>query len=477
MNFGYNQLNMATRIGAVAVIAITINLFSLSDAFAQRGRGGGGGFRGGGGGSHMPSQAASRSPSMSRPAAPSQARAAAPRPSTGNVGNRAGAGATAGNRAATGAGAAGNRAGEASSRMAQGNPTRGDLNSFFGGGSQAAGTRTAGGGQRAASGNSAINDFFNHDASAATHSAAATQSAGSVANQRSENISNRTGARSEFRDSRGENREFASDNRQERVSDRGDNQAARVSTRGETRSTLAAGRGENRTERQTQRSEHADSIRQALEDEFDSNHVFDEFWKNNPQAYVNFHQNPVFWTWATLGTMNAFFGGGAAYSSGSSSEAYYQDGTVQDGEQQIPAEEYAAQAEEIVESAPEVKNPDDLEWLPLGVFVLAPDSDTKSTDAPTMLLQLAVSKEGIIAGNYNNKTTNEVKTIEGMVDVKSGRAAWTLAGKSTPIMETKVAGLTENETSVLVHFADGTTQQWLMAHLEKPAEGKSTEGK
>jgi len=93
-----------------------------------------------------------------------------------------------------------------------------------------------------------------------------------------------------------------------------------------------------------------------------------------------------------------------------------------------------------------------------------------------MVLQLAVSKEGMIAGNYNNKATNEVKSIEGMVDMKSGRAAWTIAGKSSPIMETKVAGLTENETSVLVHFADGTTQEWLMAHLEKPADAPTTEG-
>jgi hypothetical protein len=36
--------------------------------------------------------------------------------------------------------------------------------------------------------------------------------------------------------------------------------------------------------------------------------------------------------------------------------------------------------------------------------------------------------------------------------------------------------LTENETSVLVHFADGTTQQWLMAHLEKPADGQPADG-
>ena len=468
MSIKISTLKTAARVTVVFALVVSLNLLTVSDAFAQRGRGGGGARGGGGGGARPQMQSSNRSPSMSRQAAPSQSRTSQ-RPSTGAASNRAAAPA---NRANAGAG----------NRATQGaNPTRGDLNSFLGSSGQSAGTRGAGSGERAAGGNSAVNDFFNHDAGAAghnapaTHSSAAATSGGSLANQRSENIAGRTDTRSDVRDSRGENRDFASDNRQERVSDRGDNQAARVSTRGETRSTLAAGRGETRSTRQQERSDHADSIRQELENEFDSNHVFDDFWKNNPEAYYKFHQNPVFWTWATVGTMNAFFGGGGS-SSSSSSEAYYEDGTVQDGEQQIPAEEYAAQAEEIVESAPEVENPDDVEWLPLGVFFLAPDSATESTASPTMFLQLAVSKEGIIAGNFNNKATNEVKSIEGMVDMKSGRAAWTLAGKTTPIMETKVAGLTENETSVLVHFADGTTQQWMMAHLEKPAGDQPADG-
>ena len=162
---------------------------------------------------------------------------------------------------------------------------------------------------------------------------------------------------------------------------------------------------------------------------------------------------------------------GAGYSGGGGGgETYYDEGTVYSGEEQIPAEEYAQQAEEIVESAPEVENPDDMEWLPLGVFALA---ENKNSDAaPNMFLQLAVSKEGIIAGTYNNKSTDETKSVEGMVDKESGRAAWTIAGKSSPIMETKLASLTENETNALIHFEDGTTQEWLMLHMEKPADDK-----
>ena len=55
---------------------------------------------------------------------------------------------------------------------------------------------------------------------------------------------------------------------------------------------------------------------------------------------------------------------------------------------------------------------------------------------------------------------------------KSQLAVWKVAGKTTPIMETKLASLTENETNLLVHFADGTTQEWLMLHIEKPEASK-----
>lgn len=497
MTFKHRPVN-STQLACIFALALAIISMPCAESFARGGRGGGGGGGGGRGGGGMSrgggasrTSSYNRSPSMSRPSTPRQSpttsRQSTSRQSTSRQpsatsrqpsGNRSGAssvnrgGASSANRSG-----ATNR-GAATGRTAQGaRPSQGDLNNFLNMPSQSGNRASTGAGPRSSGGNAAVNDFFSHNPTSANHNAAAThrgatsnREAGSVANQRSENISNRTDTRSNARDSRGEKRDFASDNRQDRVSNRGDNQAVRVSNRGETRSSLAAGRGENRSQRQQQRSEHADNLRGALENEFDSNHLFDDFWKNNPQAYYRFNQNPAFWTWATAATVGSFFGGGYASSGGGGGgEYYYDDGTVSTGEEQIPVEEYAAQAETIVESAPEVENPDDMEWLPLGVFALAEDNDSNA--APNMFLQLAVSKEGIVAGTYNNKSTDDVKSVEGMVDMKSGRAAWTIAGTSTPIMETTLDGLTANETNALIHFADGTTQQCLMLHLEKPAEG------
>jgi hypothetical protein len=86
-----------------------------------------------------------------------------------------------------------------------------------------------------------------------------------------------------------------------------------------------------------------------------------------------------------------------------------------------------------------------------------------------MYLQLAVSKQGIISGTYQNTATNAVESVEGMVDKQSQRAAWTVIGKTRPLMETGIVNLTQDTTPALLHFADGTTQQWLLVRLDKPA--------
>ena len=54
-----------------------------------------------------------------------------------------------------------------------------------------------------------------------------------------------------------------------------------------------------------------------------------------------------------------------------------------------------------------------------------------------MFLQLAVSKQGIITGTLQNTVSGVVKTIEGMVDKETQRAAWTAEGETRPLMETR----------------------------------------
>ena len=105
--------------------------------------------------------------------------------------------------------------------------------------------------------------------------------------------------------------------------------------------------------------------------------------------------------------------------------------------------------------------------MPLGVFAVMPDGDATGAD-PTLFLQLTVSKTGAIAGTLQNTVSGVTKNIEGMVDKETQRAAWTEVGQSRPIMETGIGNLTQDTTPVLVHYADGTTQQWLLVRMEQP---------
>jgi hypothetical protein len=87
---------------------------------------------------------------------------------------------------------------------------------------------------------------------------------------------------------------------------------------------------------------------------------------------------------------------------------------------------------------------------------------------------MTVSKQGILAGTFQNTATGSVQPIEGMVDKQTQRAAWTAVDKTRPLMETGIVNLTEDSAPALVHFDDGSTQQWLMVRLEKPGDAATT---
>jgi hypothetical protein len=96
---------------------------------------------------------------------------------------------------------------------------------------------------------------------------------------------------------------------------------------------------------------------------------------------------------------------------------------------------------------------------------------TKNQNFMTRWFTLSVRdrQEGIISGTLHNSATKSTQTIEGMADKETQRAAWTVVGKTRPIMETGIVNLTEDSAPALVHFADDSTQQWLLARLEEPA--------
>src|SRR6185437_13084087 len=135
-----------------------------------------------------------------------------------------------------------------------------------------------------------------------------------------------------------------------------------------------------------------------------------------------------------------------AYYDYGESVVYSGDNVVINGETEIPAEQYQQQAGDLAQAGKSAKveaKGDDFQ--PLGVFAMVGEGETKSTN----IFQLAVSKEGIVRGNYYNAIADTTEAVFGSVDKKTQRAAWTVGERKTPIYEAGIANLTREETSVL----------------------------
>jgi hypothetical protein len=201
-----------------------------------------------------------------------------------------------------------------------------------------------------------------------------------------------------------------------------------------------------------------------------------DWWDNHHHPDYDWNPDVNWWGWATFGAVTSWLPWGwsqpVSYSYGDN--VYYEGDQVYYGDQPVAtAEEYAQQAETIATSVPEEK-PAPEDWMPLGVFAVTQDGEPSGVD-PTMYLQLAVSKQGIIAGTFQNTTTDSVQYVEGMVDKQTQRAAWTAEGKTRPLMETGIVNLTQDTAPALVHFDDGSTQQWLLVRLDKPEQASATQ--
>ena len=155
---------------------------------------------------------------------------------------------------------------------------------------------------------------------------------------------------------------------------------------------------------------------------------------------------------------------------------YEGDQVYQNGEPPVPAAEYAEQAMSFADvdqppppepAEPAVAGaatPPVEEWMPLGVWALAQE---EKGDA-VMFFQISVNRDGLISGGYQNVMTGENKPIAGSVDKQSQRAAWHIGDNMNTVIETGLYNLTQDVTTVLMHFGKDQTQTWLMVRLPAP---------
>lgn len=106
------------------------------------------------------------------------------------------------------------------------------------------------------------------------------------------------------------------------------------------------------------------------------------------------------------------------------------------------------------------------DWLPLGVFAIASDANTAAQT--NRFIQLALNRDGEIAGVLYNSLTDAAKDLTGTVNNSTQMAYWSLANQpGAPVASTGIYNLTQDETPVNVHFSDGSDQVWILVRLQQ----------
>ena len=107
------------------------------------------------------------------------------------------------------------------------------------------------------------------------------------------------------------------------------------------------------------------------------------------------------------------------------------------------------------------------------VCLLSASPTRKKSD---ITLQLAVSKDGSIRGNYTDMTTQQTQQIHGSVDKKTQQVAFTVGDNTTTVLETGLYNLTKNEAPCVIHIGKDHTEQWLLVRLKKPNNSSLEDG-
>ncbi len=199
-----------------------------------------------------------------------------------------------------------------------------------------------------------------------------------------------------------------------------------------------------------------------------------DWYRRYPRAwYAPGLASADMWAAASWDSMNNWLGYGSTqptyYDYGNN--VTYQDGSVaMNGQDMGTSDQYYQQAQGLATAGADAPADDDQQWLPLGVFAMTHD---QQTDAD-LILQLAVNKQGIIRGNYTATLTDDTKPVNGSVDRKTQRAAWTIGDNKDNVIETGIYNLTKDEAPALVHFGKDKTEQWTLVRLKQDEQQQAT---
>lgn len=182
------------------------------------------------------------------------------------------------------------------------------------------------------------------------------------------------------------------------------------------------------------------------------------------------------WRAASYVTFGAFMGAAWAntqpmyYAYGNGGNVYYENNVAYVNDQPAGTpEQYTQQVQAQVAAAPATAT--DADWLPLGAFAFT----REGVDDSQAMIELAIDKQGVIAGTYYNETTGVSRSLKGTLDRNTQRVAVGFAdGKNAnSVLETGIYNLTQDEAPGLLHFGTTETQPVLLVRLQSPADQSS----
>jgi len=189
------------------------------------------------------------------------------------------------------------------------------------------------------------------------------------------------------------------------------------------------------------------------------------------------HHHRNWWSWCSAPILTSWFSFGFPTASywdyGPGEYIFCNDGVVYvNGVWFEPAPIFYERTMLIAEAAP-VWTPAqaaEVDWLPLGVFAVARDGVVDNN----LLVQLAVTKEGVLGGTLFNQLTGVTFPINGMVDKESQRAVWMFTDDTGAqvMMESSIFNLTQPEATGLVHYGPDNIQVIEFVRLEDPNAGQ-----
>jgi hypothetical protein len=195
-------------------------------------------------------------------------------------------------------------------------------------------------------------------------------------------------------------------------------------------------------------------------------------WRDNPWYWWGGCSAPLLTTWVDFGWNYPCYWdyGPNEYIT------YYNNAVYVDGQRYATELEYYSQVRNLARSVPALTQDQlaGLEWLPLGVFAVTRPGQAQANE----LMQLAVSKDGILSGTLLDQRTGQSRPLQGMVEQATQKAAWTFADSPTDalVLETSLYNLTEPQCTALAHLDAVSTEVWQLTRLQQPQQQVAAPG-